>query len=88
MLLTTRHNGLTIPAPAVQQGPNGSYVWVVAPDGSAQIRPVAVGQISDGQALIDSGLKADETAVTAGQYRLQPGAQVQLLHGKAAQDPP
>jgi multidrug efflux system membrane fusion protein len=87
MLLTTRHNGLTIPTPAVQQGPNGSYVWVVAPDGSAQIRQVTVGQISDGQALIDAGLKADETVVTAGQYRLQPGARVQLLHGKAAQDP-
>jgi membrane fusion protein, multidrug efflux system len=87
LLLTTRHNGLTIPVPAIQQGPNGSYVWVVGPDGTVQIRPVTVGQISDGQALIDSGLQADETVVTAGQYRLAPGALVQQLHGKAAQDP-
>ncbi len=87
LLLTTRPNGLTIPAPAIQQGPNGSYVWVVGPDGTAQIRSVTAGQISDGQALIDSGLKADETVVTAGQYRLSPGALVQQLHGKAAQDP-
>ena len=87
LLLTTRPNGLTIPAPAIQQGPNGSYVWVIGPDGTAQIRPVTVGQISDGLALIDSGLKANETVVTAGQYRLAPGAPVQQLHGKAAQDP-
>jgi multidrug efflux system membrane fusion protein len=87
LLLTTRPNGLTIPAPAVQQGPNGSYVWVVRPDGTAQIRPVTIGQISDGQALIESGLQATETVVTAGQYRLSPGALVQQLHGKAAQDP-
>jgi multidrug efflux system membrane fusion protein len=87
LLLTTRPNGLTIPAPAIQQGPNGSYVWVIGPDGAVQIRPVTVGQISDGLALIDSGLKADETVVTAGQYRLAPGALVRELHGKAAQDP-
>ncbi len=87
LLLTTRANGLTIPAPAIQQGPNGSYVWVIGPDGTAQIRPVTIGQIGDGQALIDSGLQPNETVVTAGQYRLAPGALVQQLHGKAAQDP-
>ena len=87
LLLSTRPNGLTVPVPAVQQGPNGSSVWVIGPDETAQIRPVTVGQISDGQALINSGLKANETVVTAGQYRLAPGALAQQLHGKAAQDP-
>src|SRR5262245_34912185 len=87
LLLTLRHDGLTVPVPAVQQGPNGSYAWVIGSDGTAQTRPVTVAQISDGQALIDSGLKANETVVVAGQYRLQPGVQVQILHGKAAQDP-
>ena len=37
------------------------------------MRPVTVAQISEGQALIDSGLKANETVVVDGQYRLQPG---------------
>src|SRR5262249_60119357 len=54
--LDTRHDGLTIAASAIQQGPKGSYVWVIGSDGSVQTRPVTVGQISDGQALIDSGL--------------------------------
>src|SRR6201997_4606932 len=40
LLLTTRPNGLTIPAPAIQQGPNGSYVWVIGSDGAVQIRPI------------------------------------------------
>ena len=31
------------------------------PTARSQIRPVKVAQISDGQALIDSGLKANET---------------------------
>jgi membrane fusion protein, multidrug efflux system len=87
LLLKTEPNGLTVPTSAVQQGPNGSYVYLIAPDGTAQIRPVTVAQISDGEALIDSGIQANETVVIAGQYRLQSGAKVQLLHGKAAQDP-
>ncbi|WP_027578834.1 efflux RND transporter periplasmic adaptor subunit [Bradyrhizobium sp. Ai1a-2] len=84
LLLETRKDGLTIAASAVQQGQNGSYVYVVTPDGTAQLRSVKVGQISHGQALIDDGLKAKETVVVDGQYRLQQGSRVKELHGKAA----
>jgi membrane fusion protein, multidrug efflux system len=86
LLLDTRHNGLTIAASAVQQGPNGSFVWVIGPDGTVQMRPVTVAQTSEGKALIDSGLKANENIVVDGQYRLQSGALVKELHGKAAQE--
>nr|WP_249792400.1 efflux RND transporter periplasmic adaptor subunit [Bradyrhizobium sp. BRP22] len=84
LLLETKKDGLTIAASAVQQGQNGSYVYVVTPDGTAQLRSVKVGQISQGQALIDDGLKANETVVVDGQYRLQQGSRVKELHGKAA----
>jgi membrane fusion protein, multidrug efflux system len=86
LLLDTRHNGLTIPAAVVQQGPKGSYAWVIKPDNTVAIRQVKVAQITDGQALIDSGLDANEQVVVDGQYKLKPGAQVQLLHGKAAEE--
>jgi multidrug efflux system membrane fusion protein len=86
LLVDTRKDGLTIAAPAVQQGQTGSYVYVISPDGKAEVRPVTVAQISEGQALIDSGLKADETVVIDGQYRLQQGSSVRVLHGKAAQE--
>lgn len=86
LLLDTRKDGLTIAASAVQQGPKGSYVYVVLPDGTARLRPVTVAQISQGQALIDSGLQANETVVVDGQYRLQQGSRVRQLHGKAAQE--
>jgi multidrug efflux system membrane fusion protein len=86
LLVDTRHDGLTIPASAVQQGPNGSYVYAVGSDHKVQMRPVAVAQISDGQALIDTGLQANETVVVQGQYRLQPGTLVTELQGKAAQE--
>jgi multidrug efflux system membrane fusion protein len=86
LLLDTRHDGLTVPASVVQQGPQGAYAYVVNPDSSVAIRPIKVAQISDGQALIDSGLKANEQVVVDGQYKLQPGTQVTILHGQAAEE--
>ena len=86
LLVDTRHNGLTVPASVVQQGPTGPYAYVVNPDDTVAIRPVKVAQISDGQALIDSGLKANETVVVDGQYKLQPGTRVTMLHGQAARE--
>jgi multidrug efflux system membrane fusion protein len=86
LLLETRPNGLTIPPSAVQQGPKGSYVYAIGPDDRAQYRPVTVAQISDGEALIDSGLQPNETVVVDGQYGLQPGSLVDVLHGQAAQE--
>ena len=85
LLLRTQQNGLTVATGAVQQGPQGAYVYVIADDQSVQMRSVTVGQISEGQALITSGLKADETVVVDGQSRLQPGSHVQVLHGRAAE---
>jgi multidrug efflux system membrane fusion protein len=86
LLVDTRHNGLTVPAAVVQQGAKGPYAYVVNPDSTVAIRPIKVAQISDGQALIDSGLKANEQVVVDGQYKLQPGTHVTLLHGQAAQE--
>src|SRR4029077_4714225 len=54
LLLDTRHDGLTVPASVVLQGPQGAYAYVVNPDSSVAIRPIKVAQISEGQALIDS----------------------------------
>jgi membrane fusion protein, multidrug efflux system len=86
LLLDTRHNGLTVPAGVVQQGAKGPYAYVVNPDSTVAIRPIKVAQIADGQALIDSGLKANEQVVVDGQYKLQPGTHVTFLHGQAAQE--
>jgi len=86
LLLDTRHNGLTVPAGVVQQGAKGPYAYVVNPDSTVAIRPIKVAQIADGQALIDSGLKANDQVVVDGQYKLQPGTHVTFLHGQAAQE--
>ena len=84
LLRDTRHDGLTVPASAVQQGPNGAYAYVIKPDNTVEMRPITVGQIDGGQALIDTGLAANERTVVDGQYKLQPGVAVRILTGKAA----
>jgi multidrug efflux system membrane fusion protein len=86
LLLETRKNAITVAGSAVQQGQNGAYVYVVMPDQTAALRPVHVAQISEGQALIDQGLKSGDVVVIDGQYRLKEGSRVQELHGKAARE--
>jgi multidrug efflux system membrane fusion protein len=70
----------------VQQGQTGAYVYVVNSDHPVATRPVKIAEISEGQALVDSGLKANEQVVVDGQYKLQPGTRVTMLTGQAAQE--
>jgi multidrug efflux system membrane fusion protein len=86
LLLDTRHDGLTVPASVVQQGPKGAYAYVINPDDTAEMRAITVAQISDGQALINSGLTTNERVVVDGQYKLQPGVPVTILTGQAADE--
>jgi membrane fusion protein, multidrug efflux system len=86
LLLETRKDAITVAGSAVQQGPNGAYVYVVKPDQTAELRPVHIAQISDGQALVDQGLKSGDVVIVDGQYRLKRGSRVQQLHGNAARE--
>jgi multidrug efflux system membrane fusion protein len=84
LVVRVHKNGLTVPLSALQQGQSGSLVYVVRPDGTVQQRPITIAQTLDGLALIDQGLKAGDTVVTAGQYRLSDGIKVAEV---AAGDP-
>jgi multidrug efflux system membrane fusion protein len=78
LLVTTRKDGLVLPAAAVQRGPEGTFVFVIKEDQSVAIRPVKVARIADGEALLDGGVKAGESVVVDGQYRLQAGSRIRL----------
>jgi multidrug efflux system membrane fusion protein len=73
-------NGLTIPLEAVQQGPQGQYVFVVGPDHKVSMQPISVRETLNGEVLIDKGLSAGETVVVRGHYRLTPGTTVSLAN--------
>jgi multidrug efflux system membrane fusion protein len=78
LLVSTRHDGLVVPAAVIQRGPNGAYAYVIKEDKTAEMRSVQVAQIDGGQALIDNGLQEGEQVVVDGQYKLQPGSPVQI----------
>jgi multidrug efflux system membrane fusion protein len=75
----------TVPASAVVSGQQGSYVFVVAQDGTAQQRTVRVMRTQGDIAVVDGDLKAGERVVTDGQLRLRPGSRVQIK-GAAAHE--
>ena len=78
LLARTEPNVVTVPSGALQRGPDGYYAYVVKPEKTTETRPLKVGHVSGGVAIVDDGLAAGEQVVTAGQYRLQPGARVEV----------
>jgi multidrug efflux system membrane fusion protein len=63
VVTSVQDNGLTVPLEAVQQGPQGQYVFVVPPDHKVSMQPVSVRETLDGDALIEKGLSAGATVV-------------------------
>jgi multidrug efflux system membrane fusion protein len=91
LLLTTRTNGLVVPAAVIQRGPDGAYAFVIEGTNSGngtnsdlkvKMKTVTLSQImgreitENGMALIETGLEANEAVVVDGQYKLQDGSKV------------
>jgi membrane fusion protein, multidrug efflux system len=87
LILTTRKNATVVPSSVVQRGPQGTYAYVIKPDKTVEMRPIKVAQTENNQALIDSGLQPGEQVVVDGQYKLQPGARVELTTPQGQQAP-
>jgi membrane fusion protein, multidrug efflux system len=76
-LLLETHNGSTVvPSVAIQNGPQGSYVFVVKLDKTVEVRPVTVSFTQNNVASIASGVTPGDTVVIDGQDKLQAGSKV------------
>lgn len=82
LVLETLQDVITVPMEAVQQGPEGSFVYVVQPDQTAKQRPVKLALAREGRAALSEGLAAGETVVTDGHSRLTPKSKVKIKQGK------
>ena len=69
---------VVVPAQAVQNGIEGPYAFVVAPDKTVVLRQVKSGRTVGGLTVVLSGVAAGERVVTDGQLRLVPGAPVEI----------
>jgi multidrug efflux system membrane fusion protein len=78
LTVDTLRDAITVPSAAVQQGPKGSFVYVVQGD-TVQLRPVEIAMSDDVIAAVQ-GLKEGEQVVTDGHLRLTPGAKVKVTN--------
>jgi multidrug efflux system membrane fusion protein len=89
VLIDTLHQVVVVPTAAVQRGPEGTFVYVVKDDDSVAMRPVTVKQQDDQQAVIATGLMAQEQVVTTGFGRLADGTRVEVAAAEeSGQAPP
>ncbi len=86
VLVDTRKDAIVIPAAAVQQGPTGSFVYVVGADKTVTMTPVVVGITSADTTIIDKGLAGSESVVTEGANQLRNGGKVDTGGGQGSGD--
>jgi multidrug efflux system membrane fusion protein len=79
LLLSTIPGAILVPAVAPQLSAKGSFVYVVKPDSTAEMRPVKTGQRQGDDIVIEDGIKAGEKVVITGQLGVTPGGKVNEL---------
>jgi multidrug efflux system membrane fusion protein len=75
LLVDTKRNLSLVPLAALQRGPQGTYVYVVA-NNTVKIHNITVAQTTGGTVGVSDGLQPGELVVTDGQDKLQEGTKV------------
>jgi multidrug efflux system membrane fusion protein len=81
LLLEIHKDAIVIPSVAIQNGPQGSYVFVVKPDKAVEVRQVTVSFTQNNVASVASGLNAGDVVVVDGQDKLKDGSRVETHPG-------
>lgn len=76
--LDNRDNVITVPGAAVQQGLQGSFVYVVNAQNQAEFRIVETGGNVGEKIIITKGVSPGESVVTDGHVRLAPNSLVEV----------
>jgi len=83
VLTQTQRQVLTIPASALERGPEGLFTYVVQPDSTLIATPVTTGEQNGNVVVVEKGLAAGQKVVASNQYRLQPGSLVRANEPRA-----
>ncbi|MEI6234988.1 MAG: efflux RND transporter periplasmic adaptor subunit [Planctomycetota bacterium] len=83
LLLETREDALIVASPAIQQGPNGTFVFLIKPDSTVDMRSVKVELVQDGRAILQEGLAKDDEVVLSGHDKIKNGSKVSIDRSKA-----
>ncbi len=74
-----RTDAILIPQRAVQQGPKGSFIYVIDKKDKAELRPIHASTWRGNEWLIEDGLRSGDRVVVEGFHRVRPGAQVTAI---------
>jgi membrane fusion protein (multidrug efflux system) len=77
LLGAVRPDAILLPQRAVQQGAQGSFVWLLDEAGSTRFQPVQAGAWFGDQWFIDEGLHGGETVIVDGALKVRAGIKVQ-----------
>ena len=78
LLVEVDKGALIIPVAAVQQGPQGSFVFLVKSDNTVTVREVTTGATQEDNVAIEDGLSAGDVVVVEGADKLKEGSKVTL----------
>jgi membrane fusion protein, multidrug efflux system len=78
LVLDRMENAVLVPADAPQMSAKGSFVYVVKPDSSAELRLVKIGQRQGDLVVVQQGIKPGERVVVTGQLGVTPGGKVRV----------
>jgi multidrug efflux system membrane fusion protein len=87
LVLSTTTGAVLVPVSAPQMSANGSYVYVVKPDSTAEQRTVSLGQRQGDLIVVEKGVAAGEQIVTNGQLGVTPGGKVLVEQPRDANSP-
>ncbi len=76
LLVDTKRNLTIVPTPAIQRGPQGSYVYAVGKDNVVKIHTVTAAQTTGNSVGLSDGLNPGDIVVIDGQDKLQDGSKV------------
>jgi multidrug efflux system membrane fusion protein len=89
LLVDTEVNQVIVPEVAVQQGPDGQFVYIVQDDAKVKVQPVQVGVAEGNDAQILKGINEGDALVVDGTDKLQNGSRVRIRElGGAAKGAP
>jgi membrane fusion protein, multidrug efflux system len=88
VLVQMHKQALTIPAAALQRGPDGMFAYVIDANSTVSVRALKVTLLDENTVIVDGGLTAGERVVTSNLYRLQPGALVRTNSASQGHDRP
>lgn len=76
LLVDVLRDAITVPSAAIQNGPKGPFVYLVRPDRTVELRPVARGESERGTTVVTRGLAPGDEVVVEGGERLREGSRV------------